>query len=181
MENLPNNLAPHPQFLEILFAFKSKVSAVFKEILGLHEMHHLALTRINKNNQLLTFSSTPAMEFNLFSSPLWRYDKTYHPRWFHLCTQSPWQRLYNQTRYDELYYLKQIRHAFPLGLSLASQKEDQFVIYSLASHKSCPHTQELFFTQQEDFYKIGQYCYDRLTPLFDYCDLLTVDSSLRSV
>src|SRR5688500_854358 len=113
MENSLNDLMPHPHFLEILFAFKSKVSTVFRDVLGIHEIHHIALTRINKNNQLLTLSSTPAMEFNLFSSSLWRYDQSYHPKWFTLCTQSYWQNLYNQTRYDELYYLKQIKHSFP--------------------------------------------------------------------
>jgi hypothetical protein len=170
MENSRKDLVPHPQFLEVLFAFKSKVSSVFRDVLGIHEIHHMALTRINKNNELLTLSSTPAMEFNLFSSTLWRYDQSYNPHWFQLCTQAYWQTLYNQTRYDELYYLKQIKHAFPIGLSLGAKIDDDFVIYSLASHKSCPTTRELFSTQQEDFYKIGQYCSNMLNPLFSHCD-----------
>jgi len=171
MENSFNDLVPHPQFLEVLFAFKSKVSTVFRDIIGIHEIHHMALTRIN-NNQLLTLSSTPAMEFNLFSTPLWLYDQSYNPLWFQLCTQAYWQNLYAPTRYDELYYLKQIKHNFPIGLSLAAQIDDDFVIYSLASHKSCAHTRELFSTQQEDFYKIGQYCSNMLSPLFSHCDQL---------
>lgn len=172
MENSRSNLVPHPQFLEILFAFKNKVSTVFRDVLGMHEIHHIALTRINKNNQLLTLSSTPAMEFNLFKSPLWRYDQSYNPKWFNLCTQAYWQTLYNQARYDELYYLKQIKHSFPIGLSLAAKIDDNYVIYSLASHKSCAHTREVFATQQEDFYKIGQYCSNMLSPLFIHCDVL---------
>lgn len=170
MENSCHELIPHPHLLEVLFAFKSKISSVFKDVLGLHEINHVAITRVNTKNELLTLSSTPAMEFNLFSGALWRYDRAYDPRWFRLCTQDYWPNLYQQSRYDELYYLKQIKHALPLGLSLAAQMDNHFVIYSIASHKSCPTTRELFIHQQEDFYKIGHYCFNILNPLFTHCD-----------
>ncbi|MCL9685170.1 hypothetical protein [Legionella maioricensis] len=181
MEYNHNDLMPHPQFLELLFAFKSKVSTVFRDILGIHEIHHMALTRINTNNQILTFSSTPSMEFNLFNSSLWRYDLSYNPLWFNLCSQAPWQTLYNPTRYDELYYLKQIKHGFPIGLALAAKIDEHCVIYSLASHKSCPHTRELFSTQQEEFYQIGQYCSNMLNPLFNHCDMLASQALSKQV
>jgi hypothetical protein len=158
--------------LEFLFAFKSKISTIFREVLGIHEINHVAVTRINKQNQILVFSSTPAMEFNLFNSKLWRHDQSYSPQWFQIGAQAYWQTLYDPLRYDELYYLKQIKHSFPIGLSLAAKINDEYLIYSLASHKSCSHTRELFSTQQEDFYKIGQYCTNRLNPFFNYCDSL---------
>lgn len=177
MENNPWGIAPHPQLLEFLFAFKSNVSAIFREVLGIHEIDHLSITRVTKNNKLITFSSTPAMEFNLFNGPLWRYDKSYSPEWFNQCTQAPWQSLYNEARYDELYYLKQVKHAFPIGLTLAATLNEEPVIYSLASRKSCPRTQDIFTTQQEDFYRIGQYCLNLLSPLLISCDTATVPYS----
>lgn len=170
MENSRSDVLLHPQFLEVLFAFKSKVSTVFRDILGIHEIDHLSFTRINKNNQLLSLSSTPALEFNLFSSKLWHYDNTYNSQWFTRCVQDYWQNLYDPTRYDELYYLKQIKHSYPTGLNLAAKINDEYIIYSIASHKSCAHTRELFATCHDDFYKIGQYCSNRLNPLLNSCD-----------
>ncbi len=170
MENSRNEVVLHPELLEVLFAFRSKVSSVFRDVLGIHEINHIAFTRINKNNQLLTLSSTPAMEFNLFSSSLWRYDKTYTPPWFQLGQQDYWQNLYCHTRYDELYYLKQIKHAYPIGLNLAAKTDEEYIIYSIASRSSCMHTRELFATQHDDFYKIGQYCSNSLNPLLNTCD-----------
>lgn len=163
------DVVPHPKYLEVLFAYKSKISAVFHDVLGIHEIHHIALTRINKNNELITLSSTPAMEYNLFSSPLWRYDQTYDPRWYTLCTQASWQTLYNQTRYDELYYLKQIKHQYPIGISLAANVNEEPMIYSLASHESCEQTYELFSQQYDELYKIGLYCLNQLQAIFDDC------------
>lgn len=167
MENSRNEVTLHPNLQEVLFAFRSKVLFVFRDVLGIHEIDHIALTRINKRHQLLTLSSTPALEFNLFSSVLWRYDKTYNPQWFQSGKQEYWQNLYCPTRYDELYYLKQIKHRYPVGLNLAAKIDEEYIIYSLASRKSSTHTQELFATQHEDFYKIGQYCATRLNPLLN--------------
>ncbi|MBA2650347.1 MAG: hypothetical protein H0U75_12295 [Legionella sp.] len=166
MENYHMDVSPHPQLLDFLFAFKSKVSAIFKDILGIHDIDHLAVTQI-KNHQLLTLSSTPAMEYNLFSTNLWCYDKSYNPQWYHLYTQAFWESLYQIRRYDELYYIKQIKHNLPLGLTLASQFGEGTILYSIASHKSCSHTKELFSTQFEDFQKIGQYCANLFSSLFN--------------
>lgn len=116
------------------------------------------------------------MEFNLFSCPLWRYDTTYHPKWFNLCAQDYWQSLYDDQRYDELYCLKQIKHNYPLGISLAGRLDENPIIYSLASHKSCAQTRHLFSSQIETFYKIGQYCSNRLSPLLSDYDLLSSTS-----
>lgn len=171
MENSRNTLELHPQFLDVLFAFKSKAFKTFREVLGIHELHHISVTRVDENNQMLSLSSTPALEFNLFSSPLWIYDNTYSPSWFHLKTQEFWQALYHPTRYDELYYLKQIKHTYPVGLSMASKVDNDYIIYSLASNKSCNYTKELFTTHHEDFYKIGQYCYNMLYSLFNDSEL----------
>lgn len=171
MENCRNEVMLHPELLEVLFMFKSKVSSVFRDVLGIHEIDHVAFARISEHNQLLVLSSTPAMEFNLFSSVLWRYDKTYQPQWFQTCMQDYWQNLYLHSRYDELYYLKQIKHAYSIGLSLAAKMGEEYYIYSLASRKSCAHTRELFAHQHEDFYKIGQYCSNNLIQLLNSYEL----------
>ncbi len=138
--------------------------------MGIHEIDHIAFTRVSQYNQLIALSSTPAMEFNLFSGPLWRYDRAYKPQWFKQCIQDYWQNLYIPARYDELYYLKQIKHAYPIGINLAAQIGKEYIIYSFASRKSCAHTRELFATVHDDFYKIGHYCSSRLEPLLNSCD-----------
>lgn len=172
METSRIEVIPHPLYLEALFAFRSKVMKVFNEVLGLHELNHIAITQINNRQQILTFSSTPALEFNLFSSQLWRFDRSYAPSWFQACTQTEWQSLYLPSRYDELYYLKQIKHHYPLGYSLAATSGNSNLIYSMASKRACEPTRELFINRYDDLYKIGQYCTNRLKPLFNsYNDL----------
>lgn len=159
-------LTPHSTYLETLFAYKSQVDAVFKDVLGLNDIHHIAVSYINNAHQLLTLSSTPSLEFNLFSTPLWQFDKTYQAGWYNLCALAPWQSLYTQERYDELYYVKQIKQNYPVGISMAVQSTDYHLIYSLASHEENPEIDERFKNHTADFYKIATYCSNALMPLF---------------
>lgn len=178
METGCKNAIPHPQMLEALFAHRSKVSSVFRDVLGLHEIHHIALTEINAKGEILIFSSTPAMEYNLFSTPLWRHDQSYNPLWYSTLTQANWQSLYSPERYDELYYLKQIKHDLPLGFSLAAGRGDTTLIYSIASRSNPDKFSILIQNQLEDLYKIGQYCSNLLFDLFQRYQLQEPVSSL---
>lgn len=166
MDTCCNKVTPHPAFLDFLFAFKKKTSSVFRDILGIHDLAHLAITQVSTGNHLLTLSSTPSLEFNLFSSPLWHYDRSYDPAWFSSPIPCYWHQLYHPERYDELYYLKQIKHQYALGLSLATALADKKIIYSLAIQHDTPQARELFSCMHDDFYKIGQYCFNLLEPLF---------------
>ena len=167
MNMINKDIVLHPLVLEILFSHQDNVSSVFKDVLGLYEIDHIALAHIDNNQELLSFSSTPSLEFNLFSGNLWRFDKTYQASWYGLCGPSSWQSLYMPEHFDELYYLKQIKHQYPLGLSFAIKSTDGHIICSLASHKECQPTRDLFATQQEHFVKIAQYCSKLLLPLFN--------------
>jgi len=170
MNTTEMNITPHPKLLDMLFAHKSNVCAVFNDVLGLHDVNHIAISWINNNHELLSFSSTPALEFNLFNTNLWRFDKTFQPDWYQLCTQSSWEALYTQDHYDELYYIKQAKHQYPLGISLAANVADNAIIYSIASHKKCQAAREFFAHHYDDFYKMGEYCTRELMPLFLHCD-----------
>lgn len=86
----------HPRFLDALFAYKSQAMNIFRDVLGLYDIHHLAVARVDQQGQLISFSSTPAMEFNLFNSELWRYDLCYRAQWFTQYTQASWAALYEK-------------------------------------------------------------------------------------
>ena len=160
-------VSPHPDFFEVLFAYKNTVSNIFKDVLGLYNINHIAITYIDKLNKLITFSSTPSLEFNLFKSNLWHFDKTYQNAWYTSCNPSSWQSLYLWPHYKELYQLKQIRHEYPIGLSLPANISGSNIIYSIASHKDCQRSQDIFATEHHNFYKIGQYCNKLLFPILE--------------
>ncbi len=159
----------HPRFLDALFAYKNQAMNIFRDVLGLYDIHYLAVARIDQQGQLLSFSSTPVMEFNLFNSALWRYDLCYRPQWFTQCTQASWMTLYETARYDELYFLKQVKHAYRTTRCLAARIGNEAFIYALASQYESPELEERFVRQVDELYKIGQYCTNLLLPYFEQC------------
>ena len=163
---LPHGLGTlHPHLFERLFTHKRYVFQVFSDILGLYGIDHVAITYINKKQEILTLSSTPALEFNLFKSQFWRFDQTYQARWYQQCSSASWDMLYDKPHVDVLYYLKQIKPRYPFGFSLAHAYAHGHMIYSLASHGQTPRTREQFKTEHAHFGTIGHYCTQSLFPL----------------
>lgn len=165
MDIIEQHVSLHPQLLNQLFAYKSKTRAVFNDVLGLHEINHISITYISPSNRLIALSSTPSIEFNLFSSPLWQYDKTFSLNWFKQCSQASWQSLYSPERYDELYYIKQTKPHYPFGYSMAAKLRHGHVIYSFASKSKADYPKQLIQDKPDEFYKLGQYCTTQLLPL----------------
>lgn len=168
MDIINKDVTPHPQLLDVLFAHKSQVKPLFAEMLRRYEIDHIAVTHINLNQEILTFSSTPAIEFNLFNSGLWRLDNTYNPAWFEKRVTATWQSLYHPERYDELYYLKQLKPHYPIGYSFATKADGGPVIYSIASRKTAMDMQDITNARYEIFYGIQQRCAQLLLPLLTH-------------
>lgn len=166
MEIPQHTISLHPEWLAMLFAHKSKTRAIFSDVLGLHDVHHIAIAYIAPNHHLFSISSSPSLEYNLLSSSLWQYDNAYNPTWFQRHETAHWQSLYAPERYDELYYLKQIKPHYPLGIAIATPHKTGHVIYTLASQHDNRHTHALFNKQRHELLQLGQYCLRQLTPLF---------------
>ncbi|MCW8449833.1 hypothetical protein [Legionella quinlivanii] len=157
----------HPQMMDLLFSHKDKTQRIFSDVLGLHQIHHMSIISIDSNARILIVSSTPSMEFNLFNRNLWEFDLTYNPAWYQRCEQASWQSLYHPARYEELYYLRQVRHELPVGTSIAEPaQEGGYFIYSLGSNNACMQVQSQFSHEKEFLSKIGQHCSSLLAPLF---------------
>ncbi|MFY7697712.1 MAG: hypothetical protein ACOVQX_02690 [Legionella sp.] len=169
MHEIKHPTTLNPQLLDLLFAHKGSVSTIFSDVLGLLNLDHIAIAYLNHKQQLTIFSSTPSLEFNLFNSPLWRLDKTYRPSWYTSCGQASWQELYTRSHYDQLYHVKQNIPGYHRTISFAVKQEENYLVYSFASHSQQPITKEIFAQQHEQLLKIGQYCTKGLLPLFgDY-------------
>ncbi|MDP1603104.1 MAG: hypothetical protein Q8M03_07550 [Legionella sp.] len=165
MESRRNTVKPHPNLIETLFAYKSRVSAIFNDVLGIHHLNHFSIARVDKEQTILVFSSTPSIEFNLFTTSLWRFDNTFNPGWFTQCNHALSSSLYNPKRYNELYFTRQQKPELPTAYTIAVENDGHY-IYSIASGNTFPNPDKWFTNHEDDFYKMGKYCTNLLTPLF---------------
>lgn len=155
-------ITPHPNLLDLLFAGKQRSARVFNDVLGLHNMDHLAVGFVNQDRHLLILSSTPALEFNLFSQNLWPFDRSYALDWMEKQGFAGWQSLYHPACYHELLYYKQLKTRYRQGYSLAVAINGQLLVFSYGSHKDTEGE-----NLSDDLYKMGIYCAQLLRPLIE--------------
>ncbi|KTC97789.1 hypothetical protein [Legionella erythra] len=154
-----NPITPHPNLLDLLFAGKQRSARVFDDVLGLHNIDHLAIGFVSQQRQLLILSSTPALEFNLFSQNLWLFDRSYALEWMNKEGFASWQSLYHPACYHELLYYKQLKTHYRQGYSLAVAINGQPLVFSYASQKNIEGE-----NLNRDLCKMGLYCTRLLYP-----------------
>lgn len=152
----------HPQAVDFLFEYKRKVSRQFRNVLGLCEVDHAAITFINSKFELLFLSFTPSIEFNLINSGLWRYDDNYCPDFFMQEKGKFWHELYHQDKFSRLANIKQITTGYSTGISIPAKFNDGYIIYSFALKSSDPKDQITLYEKQNELIKMGRYCLNKI-------------------
>jgi hypothetical protein len=165
MDITTQGITLHSEWLTILFAHKYQTHAVFKEILGQHEIHHMAIAYISHQRILTAVSSTPSIEYNLFNSGLWRYDACYQPDQLLALPFVNWQSLYAVERYHELAYIKQMQPRYSIGIAFASAVKNGHIIYSIASRRPDSGIEEHFKKHFCELRQVSEYCLARLQNL----------------
>lgn len=165
MEFISNTTIPHPLAENFLFKYKREVLTVFDHIIGLYELAHLSIAFINKQNEFIFLSHTPAIEYHLITSSLWKADQLHDPS-FYKCNQSRlWHELYAEEKYQELYHVKQAKHQFTFGFSIPLERDGFYLIYSFATKAQHINPYLFFFDKQNMLIKMGNYCFDQFKPI----------------
>ncbi len=155
---------PCDTYLDKLFMHRHQFRTIFNEVLGLYAIHHISINFINQN-QLVTYSSTPALEYNLFSQSLWKFDKTYHANGLVLEKPYHWHELYEKSHFEELIWLKQKRYNYQTGFSYLEKFNSELIIYSFASFNE-PDIANEYVNDMNKLKQIGNYCTQALLPYY---------------
>jgi len=167
MERHQSGTILHPSYLDVLFARKSQAMRVFRDILGIHDIHHFSMTGFDPSGQMLSLSSTPAIEFNVVNSGLWRHDQAYCLDWLMDSKHACWTDLYASERFDELYYLKQTKYGYASTCALSTSCDGIRYLFAFASRYQ--DAKESVFADQRrgELLQLGQYCMKELRPFWE--------------
>lgn len=80
----------HPSIVNILFEHRRYIRNIFLQIKGLYEISHFGINIINPTNELIAFSSTPHIEYNLIQQKLWQHDCCFYSRTLNVNTLFWW-------------------------------------------------------------------------------------------
>lgn len=163
MDLIKSNCTIHPMADVFLFEHKRAVSRVFRDIIGHCEVNHLSIALINDQNEIIFLSYTPSMEYNLIQSGLWAYDGTYHPDFYKASSCKHWDGLYHSNRYHDLVHLKQIRTGFKAGVSISTEIDNLFIVYSFATKSNTASAATQLLYKRVRLTQMGWYCLQKLS------------------
>ena len=161
----------HENVVDILFQNKNEISRRLSDIRGLYHIDHIAINIINPLNEVMIFSITPSVEYNLFAHELWRYDQSFSPLSFNDQALFCWDEGYDRRYFNDLKNLKEKKHHFNLGLNLVRKIEQFQIVYSFATRSQNENLLPYYQDQASRLFLLGDYGYRLIRDIYQkYCD-----------
>lgn len=156
----------HPNTLDILFKHKSEIFRKLGDIRGLHYIDHIAITIINPNNEIVVFSITPSVEFNLVLQGIWEFDLSFNPKYYTDSNIVFWDKFYGSGYVNRIKEIKEIQHNFTLGFNLIRKIEDFNIIYTFATRHNHANLKQYYMSIVGELFALGDYGYKLLRNLY---------------
>ncbi|NCT56612.1 MAG: hypothetical protein GW760_02730 [Legionella sp.] len=166
MESTPPPCTLNPDAHTLIFKHARVSHPVFSDVIGLHDIDHISLTTISRQNELTILSYRPAVEFDLIKTDLWHHDRSYHPDFFKTRQCKLWTDLYNHDRYTELMHVKQTSKHLRAGISTTVAYSNCILLLSFATQSKHPEAGKRLLEAHPDLIKMGRYCFQKISHLF---------------
>jgi len=151
----------HSDVINILFGHRRFVKNIFLQIKGHYEIAHFGINIINPLNELVTFSSTPHIEYNLIKQGLWKYDPSFSSKILNKNTLFWWNdvsaHIPSPLFREQIKQIKLLNNHFNTGLTLCREVDGFFLLYSYATNSIKNDLQEYYTSQIFNLIDIGDY------------------------
>ena|SRR3990167_3338952 len=134
----------HPQAGDLLFKHYRTISRIFRDVLGQLEIDYMAIALLTPNNELLFFSSSPGIEWNMIEHNLWLSDARFQHDFFMQEQAQSW--------------CKHKPSVFRVGLSIPSVVDEFRVVYTFASKSNDTATQTKIRNNIAMLIRMGRFC-----------------------
>jgi hypothetical protein len=159
----------HDDILDILFAHKSEIYKKLCDIKGLYFIDHIAITISNPENEIVVFSLTPSVEYNVIIKDLWKHDIAFRPDEF-ITGDFAWWDSKSNIYTSEVRKIKEENHHFSVGFNLYKKVEKFKFIYSFASRKEDENIRSYYENLMSELFHLGDYGYKLIRDIYlNYC------------
>ncbi len=161
----------HPHIVDILFEHRRYVKSIFLHIKGYYEIDYFGINIINPENELVSFSSMPHIEYNLIQQKLWSYDRCFSSKDLNKNTLFWWDEINVDNPFiDQIKKIRLVNTHFKVGMTLSREMDGFYFLYSYATNSSKKELKEYYWSQLFDLIDIGDYfCNSVLNLYSEYC------------
>jgi hypothetical protein len=147
----------HPEVIEILFENRPYIKNVFSNLRGLHGITHMAMACIDPSHELIAFSSTPTIEYNLIHQHLWVHDYVFVPD-VGLKNSLLWW----DYQHEKIEKIKLNNNHFTLGMTICRPIGDFRLVYSFATDEKHKNLRQYYTENLFGLIDMGDYFYKSL-------------------
>lgn len=151
----------HPEVIEILFENRRYIKSVFSNLKGLHGITHMGMTCIDPNQELVAFSTTPSMEYNLFNQQLWIEDHC-----FNKDSNDKNSLLWWDYQDEKIEQIKLTNNRLTMGMTIYRPIGDFGFMYSFATNECVKGLRQYYIDNLFGLIDIGDYFYKSLRELY---------------
>lgn len=164
VESQPNQkhkIKLHPEVTEILFENRRYIKNVFSNLQGLYGITHMGMACIDPSHELIAFSTTPNIEYNLIHQNQWINDHCFIPDITHRNTLLWWD---DQSEKIEKIKLK--NNHFTLGMTICRPISNFFFVYSFATEERAEGLRQFYNENLFGLIDMGDYFYKSIRDLY---------------
>lgn len=159
-------LRMHPNIMDVLFKHKNEIFAKLNDIRGIYYLDHIAIILINPHNEIIIFSITPSVEFNLLAHNLWEFDLSFNPSAYKAHDLLFWNKAYVNPYKNQLLSIKETQHNFQLGFNILRPIDNFNLIYSFATRQQGLESQPYYQELANELLSLGDYSYRQLRHIY---------------
>ena len=165
------NTKLHPEILTILFENRRYIKNIFLDIHGLYEISHIGMTIITPFYEMVSFSSSPNIEYNLIQQNLWKDDSCFSPWMPNKDNFSWWDDHKITGDFEKVEKIKLKNNMFSFGMTICKQVNDFSLLYSYATRATRDDLREYYASHLLGLVDIGDYFYKSLRDIYASYDI----------
>ncbi len=160
----------HKNISDILFKHREEVHNRLIDLRGTFLIDHIAIKIINPSNEIVIFSMTPSVEYNLIVHGLWKHDNGFSRNLQNLNKLCLWEDAYSKENFDELKSIKEFKHGFTFGFYVPKKQGEFNLIYSFATRSNNDNLNDYYQQNLEKISVLGDYGYRLIHDIYSkYC------------
>lgn len=161
LDGLNSKVSLHPEAIEILFENRRLIKKIFSNLQGLYGITHMGMACVDPSHELIAFSTTPNIEYNLIHQNLWVNDHCFTPDHTQKNALLWWD--YQNEKIEKI---KLKNNRFTLGMTIFRPVNDFFFIYSFATNEKTKDLRQFYNDNLFGLMDMGDYFYKSLRELY---------------
>lgn len=164
---LPMHKTPilHDDAVLISYEKCYQLGKIYKEIIGVDNIHHFSLNVVDHNGKMLILSYKPQIAYNIFKDGTYRYNGSISPTYYDNKDHYSWDETYHPNYYHQLKNNMERKNGIDKGVVLVKRVGGLTLLYSFATKINGVDFMQALLEQKEHFYSIGDHCFEQISPI----------------